>query len=183
VPVAGRDPCGPCSTHAGQIGLKRSVLRPVNGAIWTSDAGAHSAECEASAFATNTKPSIFTSTLPAAAAGCGRGAAGRAHPRDAAAAPSAHAKLHRFKMGRVLAKPCSQRCSRCCRRAGSETDSRGSAESCRSFYLHHGKVALLLRTARDYPTPTARAPLRPFTLYTMLVLAYCAGLRLARSST
>lgn len=34
----------------------------------------------------------------------------------------------------------------------------------------------LLDTAREFPSP--RAPLRPLTLYTMLVLAYCAGLRL-----
>ena len=38
-----------------------------------------------------------------------------------------------------------------------------------------GKV-ILLETAREFPSP--RSPLRPLTLYTMLVLAYCAGLRL-----
>lgn len=38
------------------------------------------------------------------------------------------------------------------------------------------EVRQLLDTAREYPSP--RSPLRPFTLYTMLVLAYCAGLRL-----
>jgi integrase len=37
-------------------------------------------------------------------------------------------------------------------------------------------VRLLLDAARAYPSP--RAPLRPLSLYTMLVLAYCAGLRL-----
>ncbi|AGA08740.1 integrase [Sinorhizobium meliloti] len=37
-------------------------------------------------------------------------------------------------------------------------------------------VRRLLDIARTYPSP--RAPLRPLSLYTMLVLAYCAGLRL-----
>lgn len=37
-------------------------------------------------------------------------------------------------------------------------------------------VRLLLDAARAYPSP--RAPLRPLSLYTMLVLAYCSGLRL-----
>jgi integrase/recombinase XerD len=38
------------------------------------------------------------------------------------------------------------------------------------------EVRLLLDTARVYPSP--RAPLRPLSLYTMLVVTYCAGLRL-----
>lgn len=38
------------------------------------------------------------------------------------------------------------------------------------------EVRRLLDIARTYPSP--RAPLRPISLYTMLVLAYCAGLRL-----
>lgn len=33
----------------------------------------------------------------------------------------------------------------------------------------------MLDVARSYPSP--RSPLRPLTIYTMLVLAYCAGLR------
>lgn len=36
-------------------------------------------------------------------------------------------------------------------------------------------VRRMLDTARSYPSPDA--PLRPLTLYTMIVLAYCAGLR------
>ncbi len=36
-------------------------------------------------------------------------------------------------------------------------------------------VRRMLDTARSYPSP--RAPLRPLSLYTMLLLAYCAGLR------
>jgi integrase len=38
------------------------------------------------------------------------------------------------------------------------------------------EIARLLRAARDFPSP--KAPLRPLTLYTMLVLGYCAGLRM-----
>lgn len=36
-------------------------------------------------------------------------------------------------------------------------------------------VRLMLNIARSYPSP--RAPLRPLSIYTMLLLAYCAGLR------
>lgn len=36
-------------------------------------------------------------------------------------------------------------------------------------------VRCMLDTARSYPSPDA--PLRPMTLYTMIMLAYCAGLR------
>jgi integrase/recombinase XerD len=39
------------------------------------------------------------------------------------------------------------------------------------------EVQRLLATALSFPSP--KAPLRPLTLYTMLVLAYCAGLRMA----
>jgi integrase/recombinase XerD len=38
------------------------------------------------------------------------------------------------------------------------------------------EITTLLRTARNFPSP--HAPLRPVTLYTMIVLAYCAGLRM-----
>ena len=38
------------------------------------------------------------------------------------------------------------------------------------------EVQRLLETARSLPSP--RSPLRPLTIYTMLALAYCAGLRL-----
>ena len=41
----------------------------------------------------------------------------------------------------------------------------------------HEEIVRLLEAARTDPAP--HAPLRPLTLYTMLVLAYCAGLRLA----
>jgi len=38
------------------------------------------------------------------------------------------------------------------------------------------EIQHLLKTAQSFPSP--KAPLRPLTLYTMLLLAYCAGLRM-----
>lgn len=47
----------------------------------------------------------------------------------------------------------------------------------RPYIYSPEEVCLLLDIARAYPSP--RAPLRPVSLYTMLMLAYCAGLRLS----
>jgi integrase/recombinase XerD len=49
-------------------------------------------------------------------------------------------------------------------------------EQRRPYIYTPQEVRHLLQTAREFPSP--RSPLRPLTLYTMLVLAYCAGLRL-----
>jgi integrase/recombinase XerD len=46
----------------------------------------------------------------------------------------------------------------------------------RPYIYSPEEVRRLLDIARTYPSP--RAPLRPISLHTMLVLAYCAGLRL-----
>ncbi len=46
----------------------------------------------------------------------------------------------------------------------------------RPYIYTEEEVAKLLETARSFTSPTSA--LRPFTLYTMLVLAYCAGLRI-----
>ena len=46
----------------------------------------------------------------------------------------------------------------------------------RPYIYSPEEISRLLDIARAYPSP--RAPLRPLSLYTMLVLAYCAGLRL-----
>jgi integrase/recombinase XerD len=46
----------------------------------------------------------------------------------------------------------------------------------RPYIYTPDEVAQLLKTASAFPSP--RAPLRPIALYTMIVLAYCAGLRL-----
>jgi integrase/recombinase XerD len=45
----------------------------------------------------------------------------------------------------------------------------------RPYILSESEVCHILETARRFPSP--RSPLRPSTIYTMLVLAYCAGLR------
>lgn len=49
-------------------------------------------------------------------------------------------------------------------------------EQRRPYIYTPQEVQLLLKTALELPSPLA--PLRPLTLYTMIVLAYCAGLRL-----
>ena len=46
----------------------------------------------------------------------------------------------------------------------------------RPYIYTEDEVRRLLHTARNFPSP--RSPLRPPILYTMIVLAYCAGLRL-----
>jgi len=46
----------------------------------------------------------------------------------------------------------------------------------RPYIYSEDEVRRLLETARRFPSP--HSPLRPQTLYIMLVLAYCAGLRL-----
>jgi integrase/recombinase XerD len=94
-------------------------------------------------------------------------------------APSAHSQLSRLSLGRILAQALT--------RAGSPTAvtaadrmliHEATRQRLRPFIYTAEQVELLLRTAANYPAPTARAPLRPITLYTMIVLAYCAGLRL-----
>jgi integrase len=96
----------------------------------------------------------------------------------AACASSAAGKVQRIALGRVIAKELNrsglvvappkrdrvlmQEMLRCRRRP--------------HIYTRE-EVQRLLDAARHDPAP--RAPLRSLTLYTMLVLAYCAGLRLA----
>ena len=46
----------------------------------------------------------------------------------------------------------------------------------RPYIYTEDEVRRLLEVARNFPSP--RSPLRPLTLYTMVVLAYCAGLRI-----
>jgi integrase len=47
----------------------------------------------------------------------------------------------------------------------------------RPYIYKPEEIRLLLDIGRTYPSP--RAPLRQFTLYTMLVIGYCAGLRIS----
>ena len=46
----------------------------------------------------------------------------------------------------------------------------------RPYIYTEDEIRRLLKIARNFPSP--RSPLRPLTLYTMIVLAYCAGLRI-----
>jgi integrase/recombinase XerD len=95
----------------------------------------------------------------------------------AALAKSAATKLERIKLGRVLARALNRR--------GIPTVipewdrmlvHEMLRKRCRPYIYTKDEVSLLLKTALHYPSP--KAPLRPRTLYTMLVLAYCAGLRI-----
>lgn len=95
----------------------------------------------------------------------------------AGGASSAASKLQRIQLGRVIAKELN--------RGGlavvpPKRDRMLVQEMFRSRRRPHiyttEEVRRLLDAARRDPAP--RAPLRPLTLYTMLILAYCAGLRL-----
>ncbi len=93
-----------------------------------------------------------------------------------ALAPSASEKLLRISVGRLIA--------RALERSGTPTvqpkwDRALVQEMHRKrnhpYIYTTRQVSLLLETALSYPSPYA--PLRPLSLYTMLILAYCAGLR------
>lgn len=95
----------------------------------------------------------------------------------AASAGTAAGKLRRISIGHVLAKALN--------RAGtfvvSPAPDRHLAQEVRRLrrraYIYTiEEIQRLLEAARQYSP--FRAPLRPLTLYTMIVLAYCAGLRL-----
>jgi integrase/recombinase XerD len=95
----------------------------------------------------------------------------------ASLASSAAMKLERVKLGRVLARALNRRGIPT---AAPERDRLLVQEMlrkrCRPYIYTEDEVLLLLKTARHYPSP--KAPLRPLTIYTMLVLGYCAGLRM-----
>jgi integrase/recombinase XerD len=94
-----------------------------------------------------------------------------------AARPTANHAAECEKLARVLAKAQhhldpSIKLKRADPRPGQQV-----ARQWRRPYIYSPEeVRRLLDIARTYPSP--RASLRPITLYTMLVLAYCAGLRL-----
>jgi integrase/recombinase XerD len=96
----------------------------------------------------------------------------------ASGASSAAGKLQRIQLGRVIAKELNRSGLAV---AAPKRDRMMVQEMLRSRRRPHiytvEEVRRLLETARN--DPALRAPLRPLTLYTMLVLAYCAGLRLA----
>ena len=95
----------------------------------------------------------------------------------ASLAGSAAMKLERIKLGRVLARALNRRGIPT---AAPERDRMLVQEMvrmrCRPYIYTEDEIRLLLETARRFPSP--KAPLRPLTLHTMLVLGYCAGLRI-----
>lgn len=94
-------------------------------------------------------------------------------------APSAHARLSRLSKGRLLAQALTRQGIPTVAVAADRMQIQEAARKrIRPFIYTTEQVERLLETALEYPTPTARSPLRPITLYTMLTLAYCAGLRL-----
>jgi integrase len=95
-----------------------------------------------------------------------------------ASASSPFQKLQRLSIGKIVAKALT--------RSGIPTPPVASdrllthevSRKRNGPYIYtEAQVALLLETASSYPA--RRVALRPLTLYTMFVLAYCAGLRLS----
>lgn len=93
------------------------------------------------------------------------------------AKPTPEHALHCLKIGRVLSKALARIDS------NTKVISWDGRIKCRAAQQHRqpyifseSEICRILETARTFPSP--RAPLRPHTMYTMLVLAYCAGLRL-----
>jgi len=87
-------------------------------------------------------------------------------------------QMERLQVGRILARelqradpnaPAPPACDRLVKRAMIR-------ERRQPHIYSPEEIERLLRTARDFPSP--KAPLRSQTLYTMLVLAYCVGLRM-----
>jgi integrase/recombinase XerD len=85
--------------------------------------------------------------------------------------------LHCLKVGRVLSKALSRIDPT---KKGVAWDRWIAREAerhhRRPYILNESDICRILQAALSFPSP--RSPLRPKTAYTMLVLAYCAGLRL-----
>jgi integrase len=94
-----------------------------------------------------------------------------------AQARTADAKHHRFTIGRIVAKALyRQGVSTVIPKMDRLLSRRARASYRRPYIYTPAEIRLLLDTALQFPSPCA--PLRPISLYTMFVLAYCAGLRL-----
>jgi integrase len=90
---------------------------------------------------------------------------------------TAQCALERLTTGRVLAKALRRQDPTVAIPATDPRLARQARQEFRRPYLFTEEaVRRLLDTALGLPSP--HAPLRPLTVYTMLVLAYCAGLRL-----
>jgi integrase len=91
--------------------------------------------------------------------------------------PNPEHAFHCLKLGRVLSKalfridPNSKVIS-----WDQWIERRAKQRYRRPYILSESELRRILEAARTFPSP--RCPLRPLTIYTMLVLAYCAGLRL-----
>lgn len=94
-----------------------------------------------------------------------------------AGAGSVNSKLRRLVLGRLIAKALNRRGTAVAIPSINRLWLRQNRNQQLQPYIYTTQeVERLLATAREFPSP--RSPLRPITLSTMLVLAYCAGLRL-----
>ncbi len=91
-------------------------------------------------------------------------------------APTAQRAFECFSTGRVLAKALRRQDPSVAMPAMDHRLAQQARQTYRRPYIFTEEdVRRLLQTARSLPSPLA--PLRPLTVYTMLVLSYCAGLR------
>lgn len=94
-----------------------------------------------------------------------------------AGARSINARLRRLILGRIIARALNRQGASVAMPPIDPLLLRQNRNQQIQPYIYtEEEVERLLATARGFPSP--RAPLRPLTLYTMLILAYCAGLRL-----
>jgi integrase len=94
-----------------------------------------------------------------------------------AAARSINDRLRRLILGRIIARALNRQGTSVAMPLIDPLLLRQNRNQQLQPYIYtEAEVEGLLATARGFPSP--RAPLRPLTLYTMLILAYCAGLRL-----
>lgn len=95
----------------------------------------------------------------------------------AAEGTTLHQAVERHQVARNLARACQRIDPRVELPRVDRRLARQRVQEQRQPYIYTPQeVQHLLQTARELPSPCS--PLRPLTLYTMLALAYCAGLRL-----
>jgi len=93
-----------------------------------------------------------------------------------ALAPSASEKLLRISVGRLIARALERSGTPSAQPKWDRALVQEMHRKRNRPYIYTAKqLSLLLETALSYPSPYAS--LRPLSLYTMLILAYCAGLR------
>ena len=90
--------------------------------------------------------------------------------------PSPYRLYDAHRAGRIVSKAMHRLDPRVPILPMGEGVARAARQRHRSAHLYTDEeIHRILRSALSYPSP--KAPLRPITLFTMLVLAYCAGLR------